>query len=150
MTRSTWRREVEVSYLPHADEHRLWSGLLKLLRPAAEIGGIEPWEPGDIVWIASDGVTIYAAMVTRLVDDRAEIRCLAGTRMAEWLPEWARIFEDWARKCGATTLECRGRKGWGRFAARYGWSTAGHDERGLPMFTKMLPMVSVPRVRKAA
>lgn len=129
---------MQISYLPEPDKYPLWSDILRLLKPAAEVGGIEPYYDGDLIWIAFEGPTLFAAMSTCLADDVAIIRCVGGARLNEWLPEWADTFEKWARDCGAEWLECRGRKGWGRFASSFGWRFSHTDEDGLPVFEKEL------------
>lgn len=129
---------MEIAYLPEPEAHPLWSAIKALLQPAADIGGIEVYGPGVLVWIAIEGDTVFAAMTTGLSGTTAEILCAGGTRLNDWLPQWMIVAEEWARNCGAKWIECRGRKGWGRFAERYGWRTAGHDNNGLPVFEKEL------------
>jgi hypothetical protein len=129
---------LNIVYLPEPESHPLWPEIRSLLEPAARLGGIEPYEPGDVVWLAFEGGKVWAAMVSRLAFDVAEIRCVAGTRLKDWLPQWAAVFEEWARNCEAGLLECRGRKGWGRFADRFGWKFAHVDDDGLPVYQKEL------------
>jgi len=129
---------VRVGYLPDPEQHPAWGDIKALLDKAARVGGIEAYEPGDVVWLALDDKTIWAAMVSRFGNGVAEIRCVGGARLNDWLPEWAHIFEEWARNCGARWLQCRGRKGWARFAKRFGWNFSHHDSEGLPVFEKEL------------
>lgn len=129
---------MEIAWLPEPEQHPLWPEILALIAKGAELGGAEPYSKGELVWIAFEQGTIFAVMTTALNADVAEIRNVAGTRLRDWLPEWARIFEQWARNCGADWLECRGRKGWGRFAERFGWHFSHVDKDGLPVFEKEL------------
>lgn len=127
-----------VGYLPEPEKHPAWTNIKALLDKAAAVGGIEAYEPGDVVWLAIEDKTIWAAMVSRFGDGVAEIRCVGGARLKDWLPQWAKVFEEWAGSCGAELLECRGRKGWGRFAERFGWKFAHVDDDGLPVYQKEL------------
>lgn len=129
---------MHIRWMQEPEHHPTWPAIKALLQPAADVGGIEPYEPGDMVWLATENGTVFAAMTTRFANGVAEIRCVGGTRLRDWLPAWANVFEDWARACGADWLECRGRKGWGRFAERFGWRFSHTDQDGLPVFEKEL------------
>jgi len=130
---------VQISYLPDADSHPLWPGIAALLQPAADLGDIDVFEPGDVAWIMFDGPTVFAAAITRLLPgDEAELRLAGGTRMQEWVGLLDGTVSAWARDCGAYRLIMRGRKGWGRFARRFGWTALGTDDAGRMMFEKEL------------
>lgn len=129
---------MEIVSLPEPTQHPAWGQIKALLEPAAKVGGIEPYEPGDVVWLAIEDGKVWAAMASRLSFGTAEIRCVGGTRLTDWLPRWAAVFEEWARNCGADWLECRGRNGWARFADRFGWKFSHTDGAGLPVFEKEL------------
>lgn len=128
---------MKIVHLPDPESHPVWPDIKELLTPAARRGGIEPYSEGDVLWLAVEGGTVYAAMVTKFCNETAEIICLAGTRMTDWLPDWARIFEEYGRAAGAVMLECRGRKGWARYAERFGW-VFSHNDDGVPVYTKDL------------
>lgn len=129
---------MQVGYLPDPEGHPAWGNIKALLERARRYNPVEIYEPGDVVWLAIEDKTIWAAMVSRLNHGVAEIICVSGTKLDAWLPQWAAIFEEWARNCGADWLECRGRKGWARFAERFGWQFSHHDKDGLPVFEKEL------------
>lgn len=124
-----------LSYLPEG--HPLWPDVLPLLKDAADYGGIEVWEPGDLVWVAFDGPTVFGAAVTR-PGEEAELRLAGGTRFREWIGLLDHEVSEWARINGAAKLTMRGRIGWKRFADRFGWSVLGIDEDGLTIFEKVL------------
>ena len=124
--------------MPEAEKSPLWPAIERLLRPAADYGDIDVFEDGDLVWVAFEGPTIFAAAVTRLLGDEAELRIAAGTRFKEWIGLLDASVSAWARDCGADKLIMRGRKGWMRFADRFGWAVLGDDHKGRMMFEKDL------------
>lgn len=129
---------MEVSYLPDPERHPLWQGIKELLRPAADFGGIPVHDEDELVWIAFEGPTLFGAVTTLCWNDgEAEIRLGAGTRLADWIEPMEATVSAWARDCGAKTLTLRGRKGWARFAARFGWAPLG-EEDGRMIFGKGL------------
>jgi hypothetical protein len=129
---------VEFSYLPDATTHPVWPAIEALLKPAAEYGDIDVCENGDLVWVAYDGPTVFAAAVTRPLDDEAELRMAAGTRLNDWIHLLDAAVTAWARENGAWRIVMRGRKGWGRFASRFGWAATGKDHKGRTLFQKVL------------
>jgi len=113
--------------------------MLRLLEPAAQYGGIDTYEPGDWVWIIYDGPILYGAAVTRLLPgDEAELRLAGGSRSMKWAELLDGVVSDWARTGGAHRLTSRGRRGWARFAKRFGWSPLGQDHENRHMWTKEL------------
>ena len=127
-----------VSYLPDPESHPLWSDIKELLRPAAEQGGYGVRDEGELVWIAFEGQTVFAAGTTAIWDDgEAEIRLCAGVRHREWVCEALRIVEAWARDAGASRLTMRGRRGWLRYVRRFGWDATGIED-GKQIFEKAL------------
>jgi hypothetical protein len=127
-----------MSYLPDAEKHPLWPAIYDLLKPAADYGDIDVHEDGDLVWIAFDGPTVFAAAVARPLGDEAELRIAAGSRFREWMPQLDAELTAWARANGAWRLTMRGRMGWARFAKRFGWVALGHDDAGRMLFQKEL------------
>lgn len=130
---------MEVSYVPEPERHPLWPAMLELLEPAAEIGGIDAWEPGDLVWIAYDGPVLFGVATTRLLPgDEAELRLVGGARLRRWVGLADEVVGQWARDCGAYRLTARGRDGWARYAPRLGWVALGKDDEGRMLFEKEL------------
>lgn len=129
---------VELSFMPEAQSHPAWPAIEALLKPAADYGDIDVWEDGDLVWVAYEGPTIFAAAVTRFLDDEAELRLASGTRLNDWIHLLDAEVTAWARANGAWRIAMRGRKGWGRFASRFGWVASGKDHKGRTMFVKEL------------
>jgi hypothetical protein len=130
---------VELSYLPDAERHPLWPDLYRLLKPAADYGGIPVKDEDELVWIAYDGPTVFGAATTLLWDDgEAELRIAGGARFREWMGLLDEAVSAWARDCGAKKLTMRGRKGWVRYARTFGWVVLGTDHDGLTIFEKEL------------
>ncbi len=130
---------MEISWLPEPEGHPLWPEILAMLAPAARFGGIDPYEPGDWVWIIYQGPLLAAAAVTRIwPGDEAELRLAGGCRSNDWMGLLDGTVSDWARSGGAHKLTMRGRKGWARFAARFGWVALGTDDDGLTIYAKEL------------
>lgn len=127
---------MEVSYLPDAHLHPLWSGIERILAPASDGDVFDP--AIDVVWIAYEGPTLWGACTTRLrTDGVARLRLMGGRRFKEWMGELDRIVTAWARDCGAPMIVMTGRKGWSRFADTYGWTVTGTDD-GKINFEKQL------------
>ncbi len=131
---------MKISWLPEPEGHALWPVMLDLLQPAATLGQIDAFEPGrDWVWIIYDGSTLYGVAVTRLwAGDEAELRLAGGYRFKDWIGLLDKAVSDWARQGGAHKLTMRGRRGWARFAKRFGWIALGSDDAGRAMFEKEL------------
>lgn len=129
---------MRVGYLPDAEQREIWPQIEAMLAPVALAGGIETKGPGDSVWVAEEVGTVWAAFTLRLVGPVMEIRCGTGKRLSDWLEEAEQVFTAYAEDCGAERLHLRGRKGWGRFAMRFGWQAKGFDEDGRPVFEKEL------------
>ena len=127
-----------VSYLPDPESHPLWNGIKELLRPAAEYGEIPIKDEDELVWVAFDGPTIFAAATTLLWNDgEAELRLAGGARHKEWIAPLDEKVSAWARDAGATRLTMRGRKGWARYARAFGWVVSGTED-GKQLYEKVL------------
>jgi hypothetical protein len=128
---------VIISTLPEPQSHPAWPDIEALLATAAT--DTQPYDPAfDVVWIAFDGA-IWGAATTRLqTDGDAELLCVAGKRFREWIGPMEAEMCAWARLCGAGRFVSRGRDGWGRFAAAFGWDALGTDENGKALFFKEL------------
>ncbi len=128
---------MNVGYFPDAEQSPHWEAIKRLLEPAAKLGDIEVKEEPDLVWVATDNGTVWAAFTARLVGKVLEIRCGGGTRLHDWIYQADEAFTEFGKTCKANRLELRGRTGWGRFAQRYGW-TLDRFENGVPVFKKEL------------
>lgn len=128
---------MKVGYFPEAEQSPYWEAIKALLEPAAKLGNIEVKEEPDLVWVAADNGTVWAAFTARLVGKVLEIRCGGGTRLQDWIYEADEAFTDFGRTCNADRLELRGRKGWGRFAQRFGWVLDRFEDTS-PVFKKEL------------
>ena len=104
-----------------------------MLKPAADYGGIPVRDEDELVWVAFEGATIFAAFTTLLWNDgEAEFSLAGGTRLNEWIHLIDEAVSKWARDAGASRLTMRGRRGWARFAKRFGWVATGtEDEKQL-------------------
>jgi hypothetical protein len=92
---------------------------------------------GECLWVAFDGQTIFGAATTILWDDgEAQLILAAGTRHREWVGELDATITQWARSAGARKLTMRGRKGWARYASRFGWVVLGPDTDGWLRYEK--------------
>ena len=85
------------------------------------------------VWIA----VFRGARVLCWDDGEATILLGAGTRLKDWMEPMEAVVSAWARDCGAERLTLRGRRGWERFAQRFGWGLRG-EEDGRMIFEKEL------------
>lgn len=126
-----------ISFFPEAEKSEHWPAIKRLLEPAAKLGGIEPKEDGDLIWVALESGKVWAAFTTRLVKRTLEIRCAGGARVFEWVKLFDAAMTAFGRDCSAARLELRGRKGWGRWADELGWKYRGKAD-GLPVFRKDL------------
>lgn len=75
-----------------------------------------------LLWIATDGVTVFAAALTGLISAPSGLKCelqaCGGTDVGRWHPAIATI-EDYARREGCTGLVIRARRGWQRLLEGY-------------------------------
>ena len=124
--------------MPDAQQHPAWPAIVAMLQPAADYGGTDAWEPGDLVWIAYEGPTIYGAATAHALGRGAEVAAMAGTRFREWIGLIDAEIGAWARDNGADRLTARGRPGWSRFAKCFGWAAIGADDAGRMIFEKEL------------
>ena len=127
---------MRIAYLPDAENTSHWEAIEDLLKPAAEMGGIKPKEAEDLIWIAIERGRVWAAFTVRLVGRVLEIRCAGGGRLFDWVAPCEATLTDFARDCGSKALELRGRRGWSRWARKFGWKYDRDDERGSPVFRK--------------
>jgi hypothetical protein len=129
---------LETGWLPEPETRPYWNDILRLLEPAALIGGGEVFGPDDLVWIAVDGGQVIGAATTRLLGNgTAELRNIAGTRAREWTGPLETQICDWAKAAGATSIASMGRKGWTRIVLKLGWRITGQEEH-CTMFEKAL------------
>jgi hypothetical protein len=129
---------MELSWLPDPHLRPDWPVVEAMLRPA--LTGSELFNPAiDVCWLIYEGRTALGAATTRLTTDGiAELRLAGGTRFREWIGLLDETVTDWARQAKASRLRMVGRKGWARFAARFGWASLGCDDDGKAMFEKVL------------
>ena len=82
---------------------------------------------------------MFGVATTILWDDgEAELRLGGGARLSEWIEPMQDTLSEWARTAGADRLTILGRKGWARFAKRFGWVALGTDGEGRFIFKKGL------------
>jgi hypothetical protein len=113
---------VQISSLPDAESHPLWPAIYDLLKPAADFGSVPVEHPDQVVWIAHENGTVFAAATTLLFTDQtAELRLAGGYRHRDWVPQLSETVSAWAKDAGAKKLTMKGRKGWGRYASATGW-----------------------------
>lgn len=129
---------MDVSHLPDPQARQDWPVIERMLTPA--LSGDDLLDPAiDVVWIAYDSQTLFGAVTTRLrTDGIAELRLVGGARFREWIGPVEEMVSEWARNCGSPKLISRGRKGWGRFAAAFGWVALGTDDENKMLFEKVL------------
>lgn len=114
--------------MPDAESHPLWPAIRELLKPAAEFGSIPVDDPGQLIWIAHEDGTVFAAATSLLWDDgEAELRLAGGCRHREWAGLLSEVVSAWAKAAGAEKLIGRGRKGWARYARACGWVVLGTE-----------------------
>jgi hypothetical protein len=130
---------VNVSYLPDPQQRADWGLIEALLQPAVD-DGQETFDPDiDVCWAIYDGGTLYGAATTRLrLDGDAELRLAGGHEFRRWIGLLDETVTNWARDAAASRLMMRGRKGWARFAERFGWDASGIDDDGKELFSKDL------------
>lgn len=130
---------IELAWLPEPERHPLYPEIVRLLEPAAKLGGVPVREPGDLVWLIYAGPVLLAAVTTLLWDDGvAEVRLAGGARHRDWATALDETMTRWARASGAKRLTMRGRKGWDRYARQHKWNAAGKDRRGHTIYEKEL------------
>ena len=121
--------------VPKAFVNAVWADVTRVLKPAVDTsrGKFSMQDIyGDILsgryvlWLVLDDDKVVAAITSRITVYPGPHRGMAldwigGTRMAEWLPMAQHAMSKYARDNGCTHLEGCGRKGWGKWVAKYGW-----------------------------
>lgn len=116
-----------VSYLPEPHKHVLWNEIQRLLR-----AGTDPdaniLDENELVWIAFEGNTLFAAGTIALKSDGAWLLAVGGYEHKRWLEAALDVAASWARDCGASSLRMCGRKGWSRIFRELGWRVRPSDD----------------------
>lgn len=126
-----------ISFFPEAEKSEHWPAIQALLQPAADLGGIDPKEDGDLIWLALEGGKVWAAFTVRLANRVLEIRCAGGTKLWAWLEPFEAAMTAFGKDCSAARLELRGRRGWSRWARKLGWNFDRYED-GKPVWIKEL------------
>lgn len=124
-----------LSYLPQPEKHPLWNEIVKLLEPATDDCPV--MDANELVWIAFEGTTLFAAATTGLFDREARVLACGGFEHRRWLKEAEALVTRWATDCGAQKITMRGRKGWERYFRRFGWGVSPADGNNL-IYEKVL------------
>lgn len=128
---------MEVSALPDAASHILYPEFLAMLETAVTDGG-KAFDPAiDTMWIAYEGKVVWGAATTRIrTDGVARLHLAGGKRFRDWIGPLDEAVSQWARRRGCDLIVMRGRKGWQRYADRFGWASSAPDEDGMISFEK--------------
>lgn len=131
-------KELRVVPVAPAAAANLWPHIEGYIARALKRGGLErAYLPTDILahilkermflWVATDGQTIDAAIITKLnVYDRCttcDMFLVGGRNLSQWFAQAQSTIEEWARKIGCPLAEARGRRGWLRLN---GYREAGY------------------------
>lgn len=119
-----------VAYLPEPHKHPLWNDIERLLRSGTD-EGINVLDDGEIVWIAFEDQTLFAAGTVVLVGDEAWLLAVGGFEHRRWLETALNVATNWATDCGAKALRMRGRRGWGRAFRALGWDCSQDGDKWL-------------------
>lgn len=119
-----------ISYLPEPTRHRLWNDIERLLRSGTD-EGINVLDDSEIVWIAFEDQTLFAAGTVVLVGDEVWLLAVGGFEYRRWLRQALEVAASWARDCGAKALRMRGRRGWERAFRALGWDCSQDGENWL-------------------
>jgi hypothetical protein len=126
---------VIVSYLPEPTKHPLWNDILRLIERGTD-EGVSPLEDNELVWIAFEGQTLFAAGTIALIDGDAWLLAVGGFEHRRWLETALEVAANWARDCGSKRLRMRGRRGWARSFRALGWDCSQEGDKWL--YTKEL------------
>ena len=111
---------MNVAYLPEPDKHPLWNDIQRLLRAGTDEDA-NILDDNELVWIAFEGPTLFAAGTIALIGEDAWLLAVGGFEHRRWLAKALDVAAMWARDCGAKVLRMRGRKGWLRAFRSLGW-----------------------------
>ena len=89
------------------------------VRKQVETGHATCW----LIWL--DESPAGLVVLERYAGESAGIAITAGERLDEWEAPVMALCKAWARDQGARVLEVRGRRGWLRRLAKYGFKWAG-------------------------
>lgn len=94
-------------------------------------------------WLIYDKNIACAGICTKLLRDTTSghLECLiwlvGGDRLFLWCPDFLSKLIPWAKAEGASRLVAGGRKGWGRWAARYGFEPI-EPRAGIPYWARAI------------
>jgi hypothetical protein len=94
-------------------------------------------------WLVYDKDVAVAGICTELLRDTTSghLECLlwliGGARLSSWAPDFLSKLILWAKSEGCTSLSAGGRRGWGRWAERYGFE-ATVPRNGRPHWVRPL------------
>lgn len=71
------------------------------------------------LWNVKDLAVIVTRITQRPLERVLWVEWLAGERMDEWLEDWEKVQNDFAKSNGCTAVEFQGRKGWHKFNKAY-------------------------------
>lgn len=129
-----------------------WPTLWPFLQRALVHSDEKP-EPAEILariranglqaWLIYEKHIATAGICTKLLRDRTSghLECLlwliGGARLSSWAPDFLSKLILWAKSEGCTSLSAGGRRGWGRWAERYGFE-ATVPRNGRPHWVRPL------------
>lgn len=78
-----------------------------------------------LLWIMSDEEGVQAACTTRIVEHptgnkECQMPHMAGAKLDEWVWDWVKLVETYAREQGCQIISGQGRRGWERLGKRIG------------------------------
>jgi hypothetical protein len=121
---------VIVAYLPEPHKHPLWNDIQRLIQLGTD-PGVPIIEDNELVWIAFEERTLFAAGTIALKSDGAWLLAVGGYEHKRWLRQALDVAASWARDCGAGKLLMRGRRGWARALVRAGWDASREGDNWL-------------------
>lgn len=116
-----------VAYLPEPHKHPLWNDIERLIRQGTDEDA-NVLDENELVWIAFEGTTLFAAGTIALIRDEAWLLAVGGFEHKRWLEQALGVATNWAKDCGAKRLRMRGRKGWARAFRGLGWGASQDGE----------------------
>lgn len=126
--------------VPPSDLWSVWPMVEPLIDAAyAEVDQITPdvlsWLEAQkgLLWIATDGLRVFAACTTSLERRRSGLACrIVACTDESGVSEWKRhlpAIEQYARREGCVKIEVSGRQGWSRVLPGYAPKTVSLEKR---------------------
>lgn len=128
---------LTIGIWPDADKSPVWTEVVRLLDPAAKLGGCEvDLSDHAVCWTVHDGDELIGAATTQYcLNGDMHVLLVGGRNAKAWIKPLDEMIGEWARDHnGCSRLTATGRRGWKRVL---GWNVVGERD-GMTAYERRL------------